>query len=453
MRLPQTVVEGTLCLDQELVSLDSDQGVSSSDANGKSPGRKRPRRRHDRSASPSSRQYTTDSTSVEVMLAGGDKEDNAVSAHADLIEPATSSSKGWHIAGRAERFVAHLTSSVGSRRPPRVPSPMTSPTTTGRGGSSSSSHGAADDSGMSSAGGGSSSGRSRSSRRPNGRSSSSSRLSSRPSSSCSSSGNGLNASVSESSLTTMRAGESSTLCGTSLSPLTIVDWSTVDKTMTGLPGVVGIVNHTNTCFINAVVQCLGHTAPLVAEFLSRFSADRKRSAFHIGNRSVVIRASSPMLLTDSGGEEVLSVDGSSQRGNPDSHVKDSDVIGTGRILGRRCRSQSHADKLSRYGAMSGTTRVVSVRDSSSSSNGDLNCRREDQVTTRTLTNLVNGLWTGHYSTSVSYAFCETVRHLAPDLYNITEQHDAHEFFVWLLDRLNDDQKVGPCTEQFSTVSM
>jgi len=45
------------------------------------------------------------------------------------------------------------------------------------------------------------------------------------------------------------------------------------------PGVVGIQNHGNTCFINATIQCLANTEPLAQYIVTnRYQADVRRSA-------------------------------------------------------------------------------------------------------------------------------------------------------------------------------
>jgi len=52
---------------------------------------------------------------------------------------------------------------------------------------------------------------------------------------------------------------------TSSSP---VDWLDVDRVpISRVPGAVGITNHRNTCFINAVVQCLSNTPAFVVHAL------------------------------------------------------------------------------------------------------------------------------------------------------------------------------------------
>jgi len=47
------------------------------------------------------------------------------------------------------------------------------------------------------------------------------------------------------------------------------------------PGVVGIQNHGNTCFINAVIQCLSNTERLAGYFVTdRYRDDMQRSKKH-----------------------------------------------------------------------------------------------------------------------------------------------------------------------------
>lgn len=52
------------------------------------------------------------------------------------------------------------------------------------------------------------------------------------------------------------------------------------------PGVSGIVNHGNTCFMNSVLQCLSNTVPFVEYFLAdQYKDDLKRHRNTIGKRN------------------------------------------------------------------------------------------------------------------------------------------------------------------------
>lgn len=48
-----------------------------------------------------------------------------------------------------------------------------------------------------------------------------------------------------------------------------VDWLDVDRVVSSqVPGAVGIVNHNNTCFISAIIQCLSNTPAFVIRALN-----------------------------------------------------------------------------------------------------------------------------------------------------------------------------------------
>ena len=52
-----------------------------------------------------------------------------------------------------------------------------------------------------------------------------------------------------------------------------------------IPGMIGIHNHGNTCFMNAIIQCLSNTEPLLSYFLSdQYKEDIKRANKHNSKR-------------------------------------------------------------------------------------------------------------------------------------------------------------------------
>lgn len=58
-----------------------------------------------------------------------------------------------------------------------------------------------------------------------------------------------------------------------------VDWLDVDRVPAGrVPGTVGIINHHNTCFINAIVQCLSNTPAFVIRALDPISSITSKDA-------------------------------------------------------------------------------------------------------------------------------------------------------------------------------
>jgi len=67
-------------------------------------------------------------------------------------------------------------------------------------------------------------------------------------------------------------------------------------------------------------------------------------------------------------------------------------------------------------------------------------RREADELGRELSKLLRAIWSGGgCSTDRSKSFHRAVRQLASSWYTADDQHDAHEFAVWLLNRLRDER--------------
>ena len=56
--------------------------------------------------------------------------------------------------------------------------------------------------------------------------------------------------------------------------------------LSSIPGVVGIKNHGNTCFINAILQCLSNTEPLLFHFLSNKYQEELRTEYKSNGASL-----------------------------------------------------------------------------------------------------------------------------------------------------------------------
>lgn len=68
------------------------------------------------------------------------------------------------------------------------------------------------------------------------------------------------------------------------------------------PGVVGIKNHGNTCFVNTIVQCLSNTEPLLLHFLSnkyRQDLNKRHGALLLGGNSAHSKVSDKQLAEGS----------------------------------------------------------------------------------------------------------------------------------------------------------